>query len=82
VDVAGAPAGLTYFEFIQDRLDAAQMVKLSRCGLRMMLSLETLGPIYSVFYTEVAIQPGGFLDQVIRPHNSFRYHPCGFRGLA
>jgi hypothetical protein len=67
MDVAGAPAGLTYTEFIQDRFDAAQTVKPSRCGWGMMISLAALGPIYSVIYTEVAIHPGGFLDQVTAP---------------
>ena len=67
MDVTGAPAGLTYIEFIQDRFDAAQTVKPSRCGWGMMLSLAALGPIYSVVYTEVAIHPGGFLDQVTAP---------------
>lgn len=51
MSVAGAPKGMTYVEFIQDRLDAAQTVKPSRCGWGMILSLATLGPIYSVVYT-------------------------------
>lgn len=67
MSVAGAPKGMTYVEFIQDRLDAAQTIKPSRCGWSMMLSLAALGPIYSVVYTEVAIHPGGFLDQVTAP---------------
>jgi len=67
MDVTGTPAGLTYVEFIQDRFGAAQTVKPSRCGWGMMLSLAALGPIYSVVYTEVAIHPGGFLDQVTAP---------------
>jgi hypothetical protein len=62
--VAGVPAGMTYIEFMQDRLDAAKTVKPSRCGWGMMLSLAALGPIYSAVYTEVAIHPGGFLDKV------------------
>ncbi len=67
MDVAGAPAGITYVEFIQDRFDAAQTVKPSRCGWGMMLSLAALGPIYSAVYTGVAIHPDGFLDQVTAP---------------
>jgi hypothetical protein len=65
--VAGVPAGMTYVEFIQDRFDAAKTVKPSQCGWGMMLSLATLGPIYSVVYTDVAIHPGGFLDKVTAP---------------
>jgi hypothetical protein len=62
--VAGAPKGMTYVEFIQDRLDAAQTVKPSRCGWGMMLSLAALGPIYSVVYTSVAIHPDGQLAKM------------------
>ena len=67
MSVAGAPKGMTYVEFIQDRLEAAKTVEPSRCGWGMMLSLAALGPIYSVVYTDVAIHPGGFLDQVTAP---------------
>lgn len=67
MSVAGAPKGMTYVEFIQDRLEAAKTVEPSRCGWGMMLSLAALGPIYSVVYTEVAIHPGGFLDKVTAP---------------
>ena len=67
MSVAGAPKGMTYVEFIQDRLEAAKTVEPSRCGWGMMLSLAALGPIYSVIYTDVAIHPGGFLDKVTAP---------------
>ncbi len=30
--VTGAPDGITYVEFIQDRLDAAKTIKPSQCG--------------------------------------------------
>jgi len=33
MSVAGAPKGMTYVEFIQDRLEAAKTVEPSRCGL-------------------------------------------------
>lgn len=65
--VAGAPAGMTYIEFMQDRLDAAKIVKPSRCGWGMMLSLAALGPIYSLDYTWVATHPDGFLAKVTAP---------------
>lgn len=77
MDVAEAPKGMTYVDFIQDRLDAAKTVKPSRCGWGMMLSLAALGPIYSVVYTEVAIHPGGFLDQVTAPDPDI---PTGVEG--
>lgn len=67
MSVVGAPKGMTYVEFLQDRLDAAKTVKPSQCGWGMMLSLSVLGPIYSGVYTEVAIHPGGFLGKVTAP---------------
>ena len=65
--VAGAPKGMTYVEFIQDRLDAAKTVKPSRCGWGMMSSLAVLGPIYSIVYTNVAIHPDGQLAKLTAP---------------
>ncbi len=57
MQVPEAPKGITYFEFVADRIDAAKTVEPSRCGWGMMLSLATLGPIYSIVYTEVGIHP-------------------------
>ena len=65
--VADAPKGMTYIEFIQDRLDAAKTVEPSRCGWGMMLSLVAMGPIYSFVYTEVGIHPDGFLARGTSP---------------
>jgi len=62
--VKEAPAGMTYVEFIQDRIDAAKTVEPSRCGWGMMLSLAVLGPIYSVVYTTVAVNPDGKLAKM------------------
>jgi hypothetical protein len=63
----GAPEGLTYWEFIQDRVDAAKTVQPARCGWGMFLSLGLLGPIYSIVYTDVAVNPTGFLARVTAP---------------
>ncbi len=65
MSVAGAPEGMTFVEFIKERIDAAKTVEPSRCGWGMMLSLATLGPIYSFVYTEVGIHPDGFLARGI-----------------
>jgi hypothetical protein len=62
--VSGVPNSMTYVEFIQDRLDAAKTVQPSQCGWGMMLSLAALGPIYSVVYTSVAINPDGQLAKM------------------
>jgi len=75
--VTGVPQGMTYVEFIQDRLDAAKTVQPSQCGWGMMLSFAALGPIYSGVYTEVAIHPGGFLDKVTAPDPDI---PTGMSG--
>lgn len=65
--VPGAPEGMTYVEFINDRIDAAKTVEPSRCGWGMVLSLTTLGPIYSVVYTAVAINPDSTLAKMTAP---------------
>jgi hypothetical protein len=62
--IPDAPEGMTYLEFIQDRIDAAKTVEPSRCGWGMMLSLATLGPVYSVVYTVVAVNPDGQLAKM------------------
>jgi hypothetical protein len=67
MDVPQAPEGMTYWEFMADRIDAAKTVKPARCGWGMFLSLATLGPIYSIVYTDVAIHPDGFLAKVTAP---------------
>ena len=62
--ISEAPEGMTYVEFMQDRIEAAKTVEPSRCGWGMMLSLATLGPIYSVVYTVVAINPDSTLAKM------------------
>ncbi len=39
MDIPGVSEGMTYVEFMQDRVDAAQTIEPSRCGWGMMLSL-------------------------------------------
>jgi len=62
--VPDSPEGMTYAEFIHDRIDAAKTVQPSRCGWGMMFSLAALGPIYSVVYTAVAIHPESTLAKM------------------
>ena len=64
MSVSDAPQGMTYIEFMQDRIEAAKTVEPSRCGWGMILSLATLGPIYSVVYTVVAVNPDGTLAKM------------------
>ena len=65
--VTGVPKGMTYVQFIQDRLEAAKAIQPARRGWGMMLSLALIGLIYSVDYTWVAIHPDGFLAKVTAP---------------
>lgn len=75
--VTEAPKGMTYAEFMWDRLDAAKTVKPSQCGWGMMMSLAVLGPIYSVVYTSVGVNPDGFLAKVTAPDSDI---PTGVAG--
>lgn len=67
MQVSGGPQGLTYWEFMSDRIDAAKTIQPSRCGWGMFLSLGLIGPIYSVVYVDVAVNPKGFLAHVTAP---------------
>jgi len=77
MSVKAAPKGMTYFEFMADRAEAAKVVKPSQCGWGMFLTLAALGPTYSVLYTEISIHPGGFWDRVSAPDSNI---PIGVAG--
>ena len=64
MSVVGAPEGMSYVECMKDRMDAAKTVEPSRCGWGMMLSFAMLGPIYSVVYTALAINPESTLAKM------------------
>lgn len=51
MDLPQAPVGMTYFEFIQDRLDAAQEIRPARCGVGKFTFFILVTPFYSVLYT-------------------------------
>ena len=67
MSVNEAPRGMTYFEFMSDRIDAAKSVKPTQCGWGIFLSLAFLGPIYSVVYTGVGLDPHGPLARMTAP---------------
>lgn len=67
MQVVEAPNGMTYFQFMEDRLDAAKTVKPARCGTGMVGSLFILGPFYATLYTHVGIHPDGFMAKVTAP---------------
>lgn len=64
MSIPQAPAGITYWEFIQDRLDAAKEVEPTRCGTGKLVFFAVLTPFYSALYTHVGIHPDGFLAKV------------------
>lgn len=67
MSVDSAPDGMTYFEFMNDRMEAARVVQPQRCGWGLFLVLGTLGPIYSVVYTSAGIHPDGILGRMAAP---------------
>ena len=78
MSVPQVPHGMTYFEFIQDRMDAAKELKPS-CGVGMFASLAILGPFYSALYTYVAIQPDSFVAKVTAPDPDIARNVAGAR---
>ncbi|NMC84771.1 MAG: hypothetical protein GYA58_05745 [Anaerolineaceae bacterium] len=64
MQVAQVPAGMTYWQFMSDRLDAAQEVEPKRCGVGRLVTFGVLAPVYSVVYANIGLHPGGFLDRI------------------
>jgi len=77
MQVQAAPKGMTFFEFLADRAEAAKVVNPTQCGWGMFLTLAVLGPTYSALYTEIGIHPGGFWDRVSAPDSNI---PIGVAG--
>lgn len=64
MELPEAPAHMTYFEFIQDRLDAAHEIQPAHCGVGKLTFFVLVTPFYSVLYTWVGIHPEGFIARV------------------
>jgi hypothetical protein len=62
--VSQVPSGITYWQFIADRLDAAGEVVPERCGVGRLVTFAVLAPVYSIVYTDVGLHPDGFLARV------------------
>ncbi len=67
MSVADAPKGMTYLEFMQDRIEAAKTIQPARCGYGLFASLATVGLFYSGLYTYVAIEPDSYIAKVTAP---------------
>ncbi len=64
MDLPQTPKGMTYFEFIQDRMDAAHEIQPARCGVGKMTFFALVTPFYSILYTWVGVHPEGFIAKV------------------
>jgi hypothetical protein len=64
MSIPQVPAGISYWEFMQDRLDAAKEVEPARCGTGKLVFFVAVTPFYSALYTYVGIHPDGFLAKV------------------
>jgi hypothetical protein len=72
-----APEGMTYIQFMEDRIDAAKTIEPPQCGWGMIITLTALGSVYSVVYTDVGIHPGGLFDHISAPDSNI---PTGVAG--
>ena len=64
MDLPQIPAGITYWQFMADRVDAASEIQPARCGYGMFAFLLAAGPFYSVLYTYIGLYPDSFLAHV------------------
>lgn len=60
------PEGITYWEFMADRIDAAQEIEPKRCGIGMMATFFVISPIYSVVYTIGGMRPESMIGRGIQ----------------
>lgn len=79
MNLAQVPARMSYWQFMEDRIQAAKAVKPARFGYLMFGGLAMVGPAYSVLYTYVGIYPDSFLARVTLPDSSI---PKGVKGAA
>lgn len=78
MSVLQVPKGMTYFEFMQDRINAAKELK-PVCGVGIFASLAILGPFYSALYTYVAIRPDSSVAKVTAPDPDIARNVTGVR---
>lgn len=77
MSLSQVPAGMTYWQFMADRIEAAKEVNPARCGYGMFSFLAVVGPFYSVLYTYVGIHPDSFLARVTQPDSSIPKNVAG-----
>lgn len=64
MQVSQVPVGMTYWQFMTDRLDAAGEVVPERCGVGRLVTFAVFAPVSSIVYTDVGLHPDGFLARV------------------
>lgn len=67
MSLSTVPAGMTYWQFMEDRVEAAREIQPVRCGYGMFSFLILVGPFYSGLYTYVGMRPDSFLARVTQP---------------
>lgn len=77
MSLSQVPAGMSYWQFMGDRIEAAKEVKPARCGYGMFGFLVVVGPFYSALYTYVGIHPDSFLARVTQPDSSIPKNVAG-----
>jgi hypothetical protein len=71
------PEGITYWQFMADRLDAAQVVEPQRCGMSTFAFFLTITPIYTVVYMIGGMRPESMVGRGIQPDASIPHWAAG-----
>jgi hypothetical protein len=64
------PEGITYWQFMGDRIEAAQEVEPQRCGVSTFAFFIAITPVYSVVYTIAGMRPQSVVGRGIQPDAS------------
>lgn len=71
------PEGITYWQFMSDRFDAAQEIEPQRCGVGKLTFFAVSIPVYSVIYTVGGMRPESALGSGIQPDPSIPHWAAG-----
>ena len=71
------PEGITYWQFMGDRIEAAQVVEPQRCGGFSFAFFLAITPIYSVVYTIAGMRPESAVGRGIQPDASIPHWAAG-----
>jgi hypothetical protein len=71
------PPGITYWQFMEDRIDAAQIVDPQRCGISAIAFFLAIAPVYSVIYSIGGMRPESIMGRAFQPDASIPYWAAG-----